>query len=358
MKNSVVSCFIFLLFIFIFPAGAEEIEAEYVTAEQSADESTTDVSIIVESAAEEEISEVVTAEKSVSDDDFFFDDDFFYFEAPDLVIEVPPYEMRSLDEIFPRINRRIATNGTGYRYSFENGESPSLVPLAESGIDLYSEVMKKNPSHLIEALVVVPYNQREFDMLDIYNALGRIENIKDQTLPTRSGGVTTIFKETTRLVSAQNRRPVPDPEPSSTLPFSDTIYLRFTDSFIGSLFIRGDMTLNYHGITYNMTNFRDINFSVFRVMKAEQVSIIIYLEPVKEGVLIYSVSGLNLPGFIVRRMNLTPNINARIRVLIDWITEGLRSQESIAIDKEREDLIKSILHNNRINRMVRENTGP
>jgi hypothetical protein len=106
------------------------------------------------------------------------------------------------------------------------------------------------------------------------------------------------------------------------------MYLRFTDTNIGSIYFKGDISVSLYGITYNLTNFRDINFSIFRIMRAERISIIIYLEPVKEGVLIYSMSGLYLPGFIIKRMNLTPNIHARITSLINWITEGLRMQEN------------------------------
>jgi len=99
-----------------------------------------------------------------------------------------------------------------------------------------------------------------------------------------------------------------------------------------------------YGITYDLTNFRDVNFAIFRVMGANKVSIITYLEPVKEGILIYNVSGLSLPGFIVNRMNLTPNINNRITSLIGWMTEGIRWQERLAV--ERGMLIRNVHQSN------------
>jgi hypothetical protein len=57
---------------------------------------------------------------------------------------------------------------------------------------------------------------------------------------------------------------------------------------------------------------------------------------VKEGVLVYSVSGLYLPGFIADRVNMNPSINRRITVLLNWITDSLRKQESIAAKREKE----------------------
>ncbi|MCL2208613.1 MAG: hypothetical protein FWB89_00425 [Treponema sp.] len=263
----------------------------------------------------------------LSDEEF---NDYFLFEAPDLIIEVPQFEQRSFDELFPSLlnsHKRIVMSSSGLRSSFERDGFPLLIPNPNSGIDLLNNVMQKNPSHLIEALLLVPYDGRELDMLDIYNALGRIQNIKDQTLPARDGTSFAIFKETTRLESAQRRRAIYDPSPAKMLPFSETMYLRFTDTYIGNLYLQGDMSINRYGITYCMTNFRDISFALFPVMKAQRVSINIYIEPVKEGILIYSMSGIYLPDFIAKRMNLTSNINNRVTVLMNWIKEGLRLQE-------------------------------
>jgi len=265
-----------------------------------------------------------------SDDlDSFFDDDDFVFEASDLIFEVPVFEIRSFDEIFPnftRLQRRRVMTTVGLRNSFEEGGSPMLLPTPDSRIDLLSIVMEKRPSHLIEALLVVPYKERELDMLDIYNALGRIENIKDHSISVNGNDV-YIFTESTRLESARNRRSVSDPSPANLLPYSDTIYLRLKDAFFGNLFLRGDVSISLYGITYNMTNFTDVRYLLLPVMKAERFSAVIYLEPVKEGILVYSMAGFYIPGFIADRVNLTPNINGRIAVFISWIIDGLRRQE-------------------------------
>jgi len=271
---------------------------------------------------------------SAGDDDFS-DDDLFYFEAPALIFEAPPVETRSFDDVFPNFSRNQKArvmNGVGLRYSFEKEGSPTLIPDPDSGVDLLGSVMAKNPSHVVEALVVVPYKKRELDLLDVYNALGRIKNIQDHKYSINDREI-VIFKETTRLISAKDRKPIPDPSPANILPYSETMYLRFIDPYIGDFYLRGDMSAGLYGITYSMTNFRDISFSIFRVMKTERFSAIIYVEPVKEGILIYSMSGLYLPNFIAKRINLTPNMNRRITVLLDWIIEGLEIQENSVRDK-------------------------
>jgi len=263
------------------------------------------------------------------DNGSFNDNDSFVFEAPPLILEVPGFEPRSFSDIFPglsRIQRANVMNGRGARNAFEKSGSPTLIPNPDSGINLISGIRARNPSHIIEALVLVPYNMRVLDLLDIYNALRNIKKIQNQTVPIRGNDV-KFFKETTRLESAQRRRPVPDPPRADILPYSETTYLRFVDQYMGDLYIRGDISISTYGITYSLSNFRDVFFSIFRIMKAETFSAVVYLEPVKEGMLIYGMSGIYIPEFIAQRVNLTPNMNNRITVLVNWITEGLREEE-------------------------------
>jgi hypothetical protein len=189
--------------------------------------------------------------------------------------------------------------------------------------------MEKDPSHLIEALVLAPYNEQKIDLLEIYNALGRIENIKDYPAALNNNNSFAIT-ESTRIVSARDRRDIPDPPPAVTLPFSQTIYLRLKEPNFSNFFLRADVSISLYGITYTMTNFTDIRYFILPVIRAERFITIIYLEPVEEGILIYSVSGFYLPGFIADRVNLTPNINRRITIFTNWITDGLRKQGSAA----------------------------
>jgi len=265
----------------------------------------------------------------VYEDDF--DDDSFFFEAPTLVFQVPSFETRSFDEIFPNYSqgqKKFIMNSVGLRFAFEKDGSSLLVPDPNSGVNLLSKVMSKKPSHIVEALVVVPYNKRELDMLDVYNALGRIKNIQDQIITVR-GKDYKMFTETTRLESAQVRKPISDPPPVDTLPYSETMYLRLVDYYMGDFYLRGDISMGLYGITYSLTNFKDVSYSIFRIMKAEKFIAIIYLEPIKEGVLIYSMSGLYIPSFVANRINLSSSMNYRVTILINWIIEGLRRVEEI-----------------------------
>ena len=262
-------------------------------------------------------------------------EDGFYFEAPPLIVESPAFEIRSFNAIFPhfsRLQRMRVMDEDGLRHSFMKDESAMFIPNPDTGIDLLGSVMNKNPSHLIEALALIPYKERELGLLDIYNALGRIEKIKNYPVPF-NGKDFYIFTESTRIESARSRKAIPDPSPAVTLPFSETMYVHLKEINLGNLFLRTDISINVYGIMYSMTNFTDVRYFFIPVMKAERYITIIYLEPVKEGMLIYSVTGFYLPGFFADRVNLTPNINRRIKLFISWITDGLRIQENPAADR-------------------------
>jgi len=326
---------VFFLFFYIIPANAQNSENEGTTS--------------VSSEIPEKEAVKTSAESSNPQEEYIV-----FQESKDLIVEAPQYVQRSFDDVFPgfsRSEKRKISSSTGLRHSYDKEGTPSFIPASNADVNLQTIVMRKSPSHIVEALVIVPYNKKELDILDIYNALGRIEHLKEQTLYFRNGNTLNVFKDTTRIISASNRRAIPDPEPARILPYSETMYLRFTDNYIGSIFLRGDITQSLYGITYSMTNFRDINFSIFRIMQAEKVSINLYLEPVKEGILIYSMSGIYLPDFIMDKLNLTTNINNRITVLINWITEGLREQETI-VRERKFPTAESIMHNEGFNRLI------
>jgi hypothetical protein len=65
-------------------------------------------------------------------------------------------------------------------------------------------------------------------------------------------------------------------------------------------------------------------------MRAERLNIIVYLEPVEEGILVYCVCGFYMPNFIVNMFNLTTSMNTRVTILTNWIIDSLRIQGSAA----------------------------
>ena len=235
--------------------------------------------------------------------------------------------LRSINDIFPGLGANQigeAFSAAGLRNTFLQHETPLLAPAPGSGIDILSIVMGKNPSQLIEALIVIPYGGRRLTKLDAYNAIGRIENISRQTIFSRPRDAhVQVFEESTRLDGGRRSRPIPDPPPATILPSSEIVYIRLRDTSFGNTFFRGTLTTSPHGITYYLTNNAAIWFLMFPVMRAERFSAILYVEPVAEGMLVYSVAGITVPDFIANRINIAANIDRRVTIFLNWLTEGL-----------------------------------
>jgi hypothetical protein len=237
--------------------------------------------------------------------------------------------LRSLNQVFPGLTREqrlTASSEAGLRNRFTRSETPLFIPAPNSGIDLLSAAMEKTPTQLVEALVIVPYRGRRLNMLDAYNAIGRIENISDYTIFVSSrGGHVPLFELSTRLENGNRNRPIPDPPPATVLPSSETMYICLRDTFFGNTYFRGDFSVGNHGITYNLTNNTTVWFLLFPVMRAERFSAILYVEPLTEGMLIYSIAGIDIPEFLATRINLGFQIDRRVTIFINWLRDGLRA---------------------------------
>jgi len=247
----------------------------------------------------------------------------FYLAFP--VTALPP---RSFNELFPslqRDRRQKAFSVDGYRRAFTRNESQSIIPGPLSGVNLFSVVAEKKPSHFIEALLVVPYNGAPFTLLEAYNALGKIGEIKNYSYFSSSRNANIhIFEDSSRIESDKKTRAIPDPRPSRTYPASEEVFVYLKDRHFGNLYVRGDLTTNQYGLTYSLTNFRAIRFLLIPIMKAEKFSAILYIEPCKEGMVVYGMAAIDVPDFLAARIDIASSIEIRLNALIDWLKQGLK----------------------------------
>jgi len=234
--------------------------------------------------------------------------------------------LRSFYELFPDLTAnqaRRAFSDYGLRNTYYHYEKPKFVPALNSGIDLINSVNTKKPTQLVEALIVVPYNGKTLSLLDAYNAIGRIENIKDyQVYSSAQDRYISIFTESTRLNNNRRNSVIPDPPPATRLPSADTFYLCIRDAWFGNTYFRGDFSTAPYGINYKLTNYLAVWYLVFPVMGAEKFATNLYIEPLEEGMLVYGMVGIDIPEIFVAKMNMSSNINRRLTVFINWLSDG------------------------------------
>ena len=235
---------------------------------------------------------------------------------------------RSFNSIFPSITeeqRELVFSDEGLVLAHAKNQPLTIRTSFGTGIDLHNIISRAGFPYLVESLLVVPNNGRPFTNLDAYNALGRIADLSGRLYSSHSRGEEVpLFQEATRITS-DRRNNLPDPPRASVLPQSETIFVRLRDANFGNTFYRADFTRGFQGVTFNLTNTRNISYLLFTVMREERFNAILYLEPLEEGMLVYSVAGADVSDFIAGMIHIPSAISKRLEVFIGWVSDGLKS---------------------------------
>jgi hypothetical protein len=246
-----------------------------------------------------------------------------------LVLLLPGFiSARSFDDIFPDIEAerrtQVFAEGGVIRSPGKN-ESLELSPAASSGIDLPSRIMQKSPAYLTESLLVVPYTGRPLTLLDAYIALGKIRGLEGWVYNSHTrGAAVPLFEEATRIEGAKRTAAIPDPPDSKSVPLSETVYIRLKDANFGNSYYRADIFPDGNGIICGLSNFKSLTYLFFPVIKEEKFTALLYLEPLAEGMLVYSIAGADVSAFIASNIDIPSAIGKRLGVFLDWITDGVK----------------------------------
>lgn len=241
-------------------------------------------------------------------------------------------ELRAFKDIFPNLNDNIkeaASKKTGYiKYNNKTaGINLICAPYNGVGIDqkIGNTVLAIDPGYVVESITLIAVTPNSVSLLDIYNALGNIRDLKGRLYPseTRKQEV-PLFEEATRIASERKTTPIPDPPPAENLPGGDTVFLRLKDVNFGNTFYRAEMSLFQYGLSYKLTNFRSLNYFILPVIKEGRFIAHMYIEPIQEGVLIYSIAGTDVNDFIASRIDIESAIAKRLNVIVSWASDGIQ----------------------------------
>jgi hypothetical protein len=239
-------------------------------------------------------------------------------------------QARSFNDIFPNLGadiRSSAFSGSGYVRS--GGKSIGLELIGgrvSSGIDpqIINGVMSKNPGYIVESILVIPVLAGSVTLLDVYNALGNIRGLSGRLYnsQTRNQAI-PLFEDATRIRSERQTTAIPDPPPSSTLPRTETVFIRLKDSNFGNSYYRGDMSLTQNGLCYSLSNFRNLTYLLIPVIREDKFTAQLYFELLNEGVLIYSIAGADVSDFVASRVDMGSAIAKRLEVITSWAADGI-----------------------------------
>jgi hypothetical protein len=148
--------------------------------------------------------------------------------------------------------------------------------------------------------------------------------LKGRSLYSRSKNRNVvIFENATRVTNARRPTPIPDPPSATRVPARETIYLCLKDANFGNTYYRGEIGLVQNGIMYSLTNNRSLTFLFIPVVREGRFTAHLYFEPIIEGILIYGIAGIDIPGFIASMININTAIRWRLEAIISWVVEGI-----------------------------------
>jgi len=243
-------------------------------------------------------------------------------------------QLRTFNDIFPDLGRDELSavfneNGLIKTNSKTNGLKITEENKTAIGIDpvILNKVLSMDPGYLVESISVISGNPEEVTLLDIYNALGNIRNLKGRLYSsfTRKQLV-PLFEDATRILSEKHTTPIPDPPPSKDVPSEETVYLKLKDVNFGNSYYRGEVKLYQKGICYTLVNFKNLSYLFVPIIKEGNFIALLYFEPIKEGVLIYGFAGVNISDFFASKIDVKSAIRKRLTVITSWAADGIQKQ--------------------------------
>jgi len=75
---------------------------------------------------------------------------------------------------------------------------------------------------------------------------------------------------------------------------------------------------------YQITNFKTLTYGPFPVVKERAMTVLIYIEPVEEGLVLYCLAGAEVSDFIAKYVDIPSALNKRMEIFIGWLLDGIR----------------------------------
>jgi len=241
-------------------------------------------------------------------------------------------QYRSINSIFPELSQSIMSeilSDAGYLNTSQQADGFNIIARNPGcGLDsqIISMALMNNPRVIVESIKVIPAPAGSVSLLNIYNALGKVRDLKGRLYDsTTKGRSVPLFEDASRIVSDRDLTNIPDPQASSFIPAFETIYIRLKDANFGNTYYRGQVALFNRGIRYTLTNFRNMTYLFVTVIRQEQFTAQLYFEQIQEGILLYSIAGADMSNFVSSLIDVPSAIAKRLAVITSWAEDGINS---------------------------------
>jgi hypothetical protein len=240
---------------------------------------------------------------------------------------------RTFDDLFPALDPAIkaeAFSEEGFTNCVPGPDglviTSNIAPILFTG-KFAAGIAAGTYTYISENLLVVPHTkERPVTLLDIYNSLQRVRmmtTIKYHSF-TRNKWV-PLFEDAGRIESPERQKIMPDPGTLYSIPDTETLYIKLKDINLGNTIYRSELISTGNALLYTITNHKASSLLLVTVIKPEGFVSRIYLEPLEEGVLVYCVACIHVPGFIDRMIDMPSALKKRLDVLVEWALTGLQT---------------------------------
>jgi hypothetical protein len=236
-------------------------------------------------------------------------------------------QYRSFTALFPYLDeedKRTAFSSDGLTESNNASEGLQFLPAGSLGSDISKAVLERTPSFFVESILIIPYTNSPFNLITVYNALGKVRNLKGRVYhsATRDENV-PLFEDAVRIEGPKKTAVIPDAPDAAYIPASETIYIRLKDINFGNSYYQAQITKTPEGLLYSLSNFRNLSYGFIPIIKEDKFIAQLYIEPLAEGLLVYSLAGAEVSDFIASRISISSAIRKRLQVIIGWLIAGI-----------------------------------
>jgi len=247
---------------------------------------------------------------------------FFFFQ----VMLVFP-QVRNIMQVFPACTaeqRNAALSSAGYLYYGDRSENLTLMPHTGETITISKSSLGPKPGFFLEYLQILP--RKNMSLLRIYNAVQKIQDLKGRLYYSQTAKkYMPVFTDAVRIEGPGNLKAfLPDPPLAGMVSSRETIYTRITDARFGNCYFEISLTSDKQGIMYRTTNFRPLTFGPIPVIKERVLNILLYIEPVEEGLAVYCLAGTEVSDFIAKYVDIPTALNKRMSVFVEWMLDGTK----------------------------------
>ncbi|MDR2094252.1 MAG: hypothetical protein LBP76_01880 [Treponema sp.] len=235
-------------------------------------------------------------------------------------------QIHSFEDLYPFIDesqKKEVYSPAGLFTSSQKSIVLQFLPSLNFLNEITDPLFKRDPSFFVESLKVIP-TKNPVELLAIYNAFRNIRGLKGRLYRSHTRNETIpLFEDATRVESQKKNNPIPDPPAALSIPNSEVIYIRLKDVNFGNTFYRADINLKGQGILYSLSNFKNLSYLFFTVVKEDRFLIQFYIEPLTDGILIYSTAGADVSAFIASKVDMPSAVKKRVDVILAWIIDEL-----------------------------------